>query len=248
MSVKTLKKTLRKFIPFPKRKTLKRWFPSKYTRNVVHLLRKKNITTVLDLGANIGQYANRLRSAGYKGEIISFEPIAAPYEKLKKEAADDVNWRIAPRMAIGNDDGEIEINKYSSDDMSSILQLKDDLPENIRKATPNLAHTAVEKVPVKKLDSIFDEYVSNGEKTLLKIDVQGFEKQVLEGAAKSLEKIEGIQIELSLIPIYEGETHYLDMLTYLKNLGFSVYFFLPVTNKIKMGRIDQIDALLFKGK
>ncbi len=88
--------------------------------------------------------------------------------------------------------------------------------------------------------------MAKAERPFLKIDVQGFEKPVIAGAAKTLERCVGVQIELSLDPLYEGEPNYLEMLGDLEARGFHLAFMLPVVSKLKLGPMDQVDGLLFR--
>ena len=245
-----LKKKLRWLIPFPKRKTIERWFPNFEIRNLVYLMQHHNITTTLDVGANIGQYGEKLRSAGYKGKIISFEPTKDAFAELSKKAANDENWIIHNRCAVGATSGKLKINVYGDSSLSSAIPLLDNQTSlgegvlNPSQAGASLQH--VETCEMIAIDDIFEQYIKNDERVLLKIDVQGFEKEVLLGAAKSLDKIYGLQIEVSLAPMYEDDVHYLDMLGQLKDMGFHLVFTLPVTSRARLGELVQIDALLFR--
>ncbi len=69
-----------------------------------------DIDMVLDVGANVGQFASELRSVGYKGYLVSFEPLSAAHTALSEAAGRDPKWHVHPRSAIGDNDGEIEIN------------------------------------------------------------------------------------------------------------------------------------------
>jgi hypothetical protein len=81
---------------------------------VLQFFKIYKINTVLDIGANIGQYALWLWESGYKGRIISFEPLSEAYSHLLINSKKDPNWIIAPRMAFSNEEGEKFINIASN--------------------------------------------------------------------------------------------------------------------------------------
>jgi FkbM family methyltransferase len=162
------------------------------------LLSKYKINTVFDVGANIGQYAEQLRNIGYRGKIISFEPLNSAYSELVKRAQSDLEWETW-NIALGSEDGISQINVAGNSQSSSILDM---LPSHLQSA-PNSKYIETQEIKIKKLDSVFDEITNNNQgcgNIYLKLDVQGFEKNVIEGAAESLKKINILQLELSLLP------------------------------------------------
>ncbi len=74
-----------------------------------HVLSKYRANVVIDVGANRGQYARALRRTGYKGWIVSFEPVLLDYEALVEAAARDPRWTVH-QLALGDCDGTIEMN------------------------------------------------------------------------------------------------------------------------------------------
>lgn len=226
---------VRPLVPFPKRKTLKKIFPRFETRNIVHLAHKYGIDLMIDVGANYGQFVEKMRSARYRGEIISFEPLSAAHAILVDKANRDPAWRIAPRMAIGDHRGEIEINVYADTSLSSPYRL-------LAAGEP----PAVEHAPMARLDDAIAEVDLDGRNILLKIDVQGFETAVLDGAPLTLEKARAVMLEVSLLPSYEHETPYLEMLSRLRDLGFHAVYFSPVLNRNRLGEAVQMDAFLVR--
>lgn len=200
------------------------------------------ITTVLDVGANVGQYASGLREWGYRGRIVSFEPQAAAHAALERRAAADPDWRVAPPMALGDADGAIEIEVAAESDMSSILPQTDLL----RRISPSSAVTRRETVPLRRLDDVAPSYVGRDDRVLLKIDAQGYEPQVLAGAQTLLQRLAGIQLEMSLVPIYEGERDFRTTLDDLAAAGFEPYLFLPGYFEPKLARQLQIDGVFMR--
>ncbi|MEM7043796.1 MAG: FkbM family methyltransferase [Pseudomonadota bacterium] len=220
--------------------------PSKKAKSpnaqLVALLKHQRIDTVLDVGANVGQYGQRLRDWGYDGRIISFEPLSSAYEKLQAISAPDRNWEVAPRMAVGDVDGEIDIQVSAESDMSSILAQSD----LMKKISPTSRIEATERVPVHRLDSIAMDYVTGEGRAFLKVDTQGFEPQVLDGGETLLKKLVGIQLEMSLLPIYQGEHDYLTMIRRLEAVGFTLHLVLPGYFERKLGRMLEIDGVFVR--
>jgi FkbM family methyltransferase len=163
------------------------------------LLDYHKIDLVLDVGANVGQYAKSLRDLGYSGRIVSFEPLSSAYSQLKTASKKDLLWEIAPQTAIGNQEGEIIINIAGNSQSSSALPMLD---AHVQSA-PESAYSGSETVKLSRLDTLAKDYIKSETKSIfLKIDVQGLEKQVLEGATAILPLVKGIKLELSLVPLY----------------------------------------------
>ncbi len=234
------KKRIRPFIPFPKQRTLKLWFPPYHDRNVAHLINLHRVDLVLDVGANIGQYARRLRAGGYKGRILSFEPLVEAWAQAAAQAAKDPLWDIAPPMALAAETGTATLNVTRD---SSLASLQKPLEGS---GPAGLAVERTETVECRTLDDAAADALAKAKRPFLKIDVQGFEKPVLAGATKTLAACVGVQIELSLDPLYEGEPGYLEMLNLLEAQGFRLAFTLPVQSKQRLGPMDQFDGLLFR--
>lgn len=109
------------------------------------------------------------------------------------------------------------------------------------------SESGAELVKVRTLDDVLPEFkIPDAAKIALKIDVQGFEKDVLDGALKTLGQVKAILIEVSLKPLYVGEVYYLEMLSYLREKGFHVVYFSPVVNRQRLGEMWQVDAMLVK--
>jgi len=206
------------------------------------LLNHLKINKVLDIGANVGQYAKTIREIGYKGEIISFEPIKAVFKILENNSKKDSNWKCE-NFALGDTDGETEINIAGNHAASSsILEM---LPSHLESA-PQSAYVGKETIVVKKLDSVFENYFVKGDNIYVKLDAQGFEKNILDGAEKTLDKINVLQVELSMIPLYNGALNYLDMIEFLKTKKFELYGIELGFSDPKSGRLLQFDGIFYK--
>lgn len=205
-------------------------------------LERHGVTLVLDVGANAGQTGRELRSGGYTGRIVSFEPVSSVRAKLAEALDADANWEMAPAMALGDRRGDVTIKVSEASDMSSV---RDAAPE-LMEALPRTRVVGEERVPIERLDAIFDRFVRPGDVVFLKIDTQGSERQVLDGAGGVIGRIAGIQMEMSLLPLYEGETLVTDHLAALRDLGFEPWLLLPVTFSRRLGRQLQVDGVFFR--
>ena len=207
------------------------------------LLEYHNIDLVFDVGANIGQYARHLREIGYGGKIVSFEPLSQCHAKLQSLSQSDPLWEIAPQGALGDRNGEIDINVSANTLSSSVLGMLDNHVE----AAPESAYINQEKVTLRTLDSLASNYLTEEiQGTLLKLDVQGFEMQVLAGAMASLPQIKAIQLELSLVALYEGQILFRETLDKLESMGYELYQISPDFTDVKTGRMLQVDGIFIK--
>ena len=212
------------------------------TRHLVCLLHDHAIDTVFDVGANTGQYGGALRVAGYAGRIVSFEPVASAHASLCAASAGDPRWIAAPRMAHGADQRDVTIHVAHNSDMSSILPIR----AATLTALPKSYTVATEAVQQRSLDEVFPEFADDGARVFVKIDTQGYERDVLDGAIGVLARIRGLQLELSLFALYDGETTYLDILSRLSKAGFEPYLFLPGYFSKRLGRQLQFDGVFFR--
>jgi len=210
-------------------------------RRLYKALAHFHIDTVLDVGANVGQFASELRQGGFKGRIVSFEPLSEAYAILCKKAKNDSGWLIHSRGALGNQDGETTINVAGNSVSSSIL----DMNKSHSSAAQESAYTGSETINIQKIDSIADQYLSNN-KTFLKIDTQGFESQILDGAVNTLPDIQGILLETSLIELYKGEVLWQDMINRLEKDGFTIWSIERGFTDSQNGRTLQCDVVFFK--
>jgi len=208
----------------------------------VKSLAAHHINLIFDIGANIGQFGKIIRDSGYKGHIVSFEPVSATHTKLLNISKKDRMWQIAPQMAIGGKNGEITINVSGNSLSSSVLNMLDSHKE----AEPDSAYVGSEKVSLKKLDTIAANYLNDSSVLFLKIDTQGYEDQVLNGAADLIKRVAGVQLELSLVPLYENQLLFDDMVKKLNKLGFKLWSLSPVFYDSQDGKLLQLDATFYR--
>jgi FkbM family methyltransferase len=182
------------------------------------LLARHGVDVVLDVGAAVGEYGRELRAFGYTGRIVSFEPMATPYAALAAAAATDPSWTTR-RCALGREPGRAPIHVASNSDSSSLLPMTD----RHRSAAPQVDYVATEEVAVERLDDLADDVLPTGAAAataFLKLDTQGFERDVLAGAGETLPRVAGLQLELSFVPLYDGGPLVHEMVTFAYDHGF----------------------------
>ena len=200
------------------------------------------IDLVLDVGANEGQYASGLRERGYRGRMVSFEPLSAAHAALLRASGNDPSWQVAPRMALGASDGEIEIHVAGNLLSSSALPM---LPAH-RDAAPGSGYVGLERARLARLDAAGAGYLKDARHVLLKIDTQGYEDRVLLGAEGILGRVTMIQTELSLAPLYEGQLLFDEMRRRLEDLEFTLHALLPGFWDARTGRTLQVDGVFLR--
>jgi FkbM family methyltransferase len=203
------------------------------------LLASERFDLLLDVGANEGQYAVRMRRAGYTGRIVSFEPLSAAFAVLERRAAADPAWE-ARRLALSDADGIAEIHVAGNSTSSSLL----DMGERHLASAPESAYVAAESVPAARLDSLWAELRSD--RTFLKLDVQGFEMHVLRGAEAALSDLRGVQAELALASLYEGDSPWRTVVDHLADHGFELAGVEPGFGDPKSGRMLQFDGVFLR--
>lgn len=209
----------------------------------MEIIKQYSIETILDVGANIGEFANTMREAGYKHEIISFEPRKSAYDELIKVSSMDPKWKSV-NIALGNEDGKSIINVAGNYTSSSLLDMNN-LHSEIK---PHSKYIGKEEITIKRLDSIINNLVENDSNLYLKIDTQGYEKYVLEGATNSLDRICVIQLEMSLAELYKGGNLIYEMIPYLENKGFYICSIERGFHDMKTGRLLQVDGIFISLK
>jgi FkbM family methyltransferase len=197
---------------------------------------------VLDIGANVGQYGSALRSSGYRGRVVSCEPLPDAYEALTRRATGDERWAHVC-TAVGAEPGTLDINVSANSYSSSILPMT----AAHLGAAPGSKFVATRQVPVTTVADLVRQHDVDPTRTLLKIDTQGYEAPVLDGAGDLLAKFAAIQLELSLVPLYAGQ-QLADALTdRLTGLGFALYTLEGGFGDERTGRMLQYDGLFVRG-
>ena len=215
---------------------------SRSTQRLVGVLAHHGITLVLDVGANVGQYAQRLRRAGYDGRIVSFEPLSAAHAQLQRAAAGDARWIVAPRLALGDCDVPLIVNVSAESDMSSAL----DFSTEMARLLDSSAYVGKEVVSQARLDAVLPRYAGAEDRILLKIDTQGYERQVLDGADGVWHQFTAVQLELSIVPVYHGAPGYLEMIAYMADRDLQPALFIPGYFNKRTARLIEMDGVFVR--
>jgi FkbM family methyltransferase len=209
------------------------------------MLGHHGVNLIFDVGANVGQFGSELRKhIGYRGRIVSFEPTREAHAALVRRAMSDADWTVAERLALGATEGSIDVNISANSVSSSVLSML----EAHAAAAPESEYTSVETVRLTTLDSVAPAYLSEDSVSFLKIDTQGYEAEVLEGASATLSRSVGLQLELSLKPLYGGQLLWSEMLERITAAGFELWAMVPVFADGRTGRLLQIDATFFRSR
>lgn len=181
--------------------------------DIVDFLRTREIERVFDVGANAGQYGSWLRERGYRGRIVSFEPIAEVFGQLAAQAADDPLWDVH-NCGLGSAAGKAEINVSHLTVYSSLLPMR----AAARTFDDNSEVTRAETIAVRTLDAMARDLPPA--RSFLKIDTQGYEREVLRGASETLPQLLGVQMELPVVHLYAGTWTMSEALDAMTGHGF----------------------------
>jgi len=212
----------------------------KYSHHLTKVLERYDIDTVIDVGANVGQFSLDLRDCGYEKKIISFEPIKCCYEILKKITKNDQDW-ICVNAGLGEKIESKEINVYDNSTFSSIYD-NNQYSETI--FANSLKSHSKELIKIVTLESWLlanSDYINN--RMFLKIDTQGYDLNVLIGAKSFLESFVGVSTELSFTPIYAESPSHLTVLDYLERKNFATTGIFTVARDPNSFRLIESDCV-----
>jgi FkbM family methyltransferase len=181
-------------------------------------LRKKNIGSIIDCGANEGQFARTMSRFFPNAKLYCFEPLEAPFNKLATWA-NTQNGRVhCYNLALGDEEGEVEMHRHDGHTASSSLL---NATAHCHQLYPQTSVESTTKVRLATLDHALQGSLAfmPGE-VLLKLDVQGFEDRVLRGATKVLAACSSCVLEVCLDPLYEGQADFFELTRLLKAAGY----------------------------
>jgi len=210
-------------------------------RRLAELLTRHGISVILDVGANEGHFGWDMRELGYRGRIVSFEPMGEAFERLAHASAGDADWKVV-HCGLGDRDEERTMNIAANSQSSSLLPML----EEHRQAAPESIYRAEEKVSVRRLDGVFADHCRPDDRVFLKIDTQGFERQVLEGAGATLRQAALLQLECSLVPLYEGADTIEGLIALARTLTYDPVDILPTFHHRENGHLMQADILFMR--
>jgi len=228
----------RRFVPFPRREAWRRWFPPFELRNLAHLIALSKADLVVDVGANRGQFVEKLLSARCPGPFLSIEPQAEAHGALMARAAGVPGWQVAPPVALGAETGEVTLRRYEDDSLASVLA-----PTAKHAGSAAFRPAGEERVPLRRLDNLLAEAAPEARRPFLKLDVQGTEADVIAGAPETMARAAGLQIELALTEGYEGEAGYLDIMALAERYNFVPVYAMKVIARRRPGPWLQMDMV-----
>jgi FkbM family methyltransferase len=205
----------------------------------------RGVNCVIDVGGHHGEFALQLRELGYRGRIVSFEPTRATHAVLENKARGDLQWHVR-RLALGAEDCEKELQLYQGTVFNSFLSSSE---IGSRRFGSAMERDGRERVQMRRLDHIFDECVHGlaRPRVFLKMDTQGWDLEVLEGARGALHSIVGIQTELAIKHCYDGMTSYQHALARCESLGFDLVGVFPVAFAEDGLRLIEVDCVFVAG-
>lgn len=212
------------------------------TARLATMLSHHRVDLVLDVGANTGQFAGALRLGGYRGRIVSFEPLSSAHAVLVAASANVDAWSVAPRTAVGDAAGTVQLNLAANSVSSSVLPMLD----RHASAAPASAYVAWESAPLDTLDRLATPYLSEASVSFVKIDTQGYEEKVLDGAPDLLTHACGVQLEMSLVPLYGGQALFDSLHDRMLGRGYAPWAIWPGFFDPSDGRMLQVDVTYFR--
>jgi len=207
-------------------------------------LRSSSFHTIIDVGANTGQFARKIISMFPQARIYSFEPLPEPFRVLQGWAIQQPDERVvAFNVALGDNEGTFEMFKHLDHSPSSSFLRSTGVCE---KHYPFIRRQDPISVDMKTLDNfLVKESISLLPPTLIKLDVQGFEDRVIKGGQRTFENSDACIVEIGLDPLYESQADFIDVSTLLKEMGYYYAGNLQQTYA-EDGQVVYIDAIFIK--
>lgn len=181
-------------------------------------LQKLNINTVIDVGANKGQFMLKMQSLLPQATIYSFEPLPNIFKILEKKVT-ATNVKIY-NLALGNSTGTVEMNISGIDESSSLL----DMADVHKDAYQGSEYIDRAEVQLDRLDTVLGKE-NLQDNILLKIDVQGYEQDVLLGGEQILAQARVVLLEAIFNPLYKGQWIFSELLQFMEERNFVFHGF-----------------------
>lgn len=190
-----------------------------WTKQRSDILKNLNISLALDVGALRGEWFREFRNDGFHCPVWSFECDPRALEILNQFDTESLNWKIFP-IALSDRSGHSEFFQWPIDTgQSSLLRTSPDNPY-ASTLSADVVPTLI-TVPMKRLDEVIDSNLLSMNRTLLKIDVQGAELDVLKGCGVLLQQFYAIEVEVSLVRFYENSEGLIEsVISFLRDAGF----------------------------
>jgi FkbM family methyltransferase len=214
--------------------------PGHYFKLNAPWIRQAGIRTVLDVGAHRGEFSSAVRALLPKAQIYAFEPLPDCCAEVARRFGTAGTLQAFP-VAIGAVHDRITLWRSSYPKSSSVLPMAELHKDSFPWSAGNTPLT----VEMRALDEYLEQ-LKLAEKVLLKIDVQGYEAQVLNGAKELLKRVAYVLLEVSFQPLYEGQGAFAEIHTFLQSAGFSYSGNLEQLLSPLDGSVLQADALFVR--
>jgi FkbM family methyltransferase len=203
-----------------------------------------DVDCVFDVGANWGQYAEKLRQrVGYRGEIISFEPNPNVVDGLREKATNDPKWHVVD-IALDRTAGPKTFNIMIEDQMSSLLAPSESEVVTYAKINKVTQHRVVETRTLSQEYTTFAQQIEF-KHPFLKMDTQGNDVAIARGGEAVLRNFVAIQTELAVKRLYCGTPDFGSTLEYFRSMGFELSALVP-NNEGDFPQLIEIDAILLR--
>lgn len=207
------------------------------------LLKRQSVNLVIDVGAHEGEFALGVLRANKTIPILSYEPLPDVFKRLSQKARHFDKWKVH-NLALGDASGNAEINVSANRTASSLLQ----------PSGTGLGHAGFEtvkrvQIQIERLDHVLlqdDLHSGDYRRIYLKLDVQGFELSVLEGAGQLLDRVVACQVELSFVELYDTQPSAYDVYSWLIQRDFLLYAVSNTLRDTTTGALQQIDGFFIK--
>jgi len=205
-----------------------------------------DIDAVIDVGGGRGQFGSLVRSIGFHGPLISYEPLDAAFAELERHARKAPPWTVR-KLALGGTSEvralNVVVNELGDTGLHSLLPPTDTYFEFL----PPEATRTTQTVRVEPLDVALAEEPAarKAQRIFLKTDTQGFDREVLRGAQGTLERVVGIQSELAVRRLYEGDNDWVPTISAIEASGFALSGLFPVAADSRL-RLIEVDAIFVR--
>ena len=203
-------------------------------------LKGRNIQTLFDIGANVGQFALQIHRVLPDAMLYCFEPLEDCYNELLKKMGHLPRFR-AFNFALGDRSGQAQIYRNDYTPSSSLLPMED----LHKRAFPFTAHTTAQKIEIRRLDDI-SQQVDIVDDVLVKMDVQGTEDKVILGGEKLLSRASVLIVETTFEPLYNGQPLFDTIYALLRERGLVHMGTESIMRNPKDGRVLQCDSLFMR--